>query len=110
MTGFMLVNVHQPLTIARFFSLRPGPTDRLKVRLLQSSSAMARFSGLVLLVACALLGSHVSTLLFVNAPATQKRLRTAARAVDERDEGLVLIKPEESGKASDCFQGIKISG
>ena len=25
---------------------------------------MARFSGLVLLVACALLGSHVSTLLF----------------------------------------------
>eukprot|EP00438_Fugacium_kawagutii_P006870 Skav205285 [mRNA] locus=scaffold1690:147077:147673:+ [translate_table: standard] len=59
---------------------------------------MARFSGLVLLVACALLGSYVSTLLFVNAPATQRLRSTAARAVDERDEGLVLIKPEESGK------------
>jgi len=59
---------------------------------------MARLSGLVLLVAGALLGSHVSTLLFANAPTQSLRSRTSTRAVDERDEGLVLIKPEETGK------------
>ena len=59
--------------------------------------AMARLGGLVLLVACALLGSRVSTLLFANAPQQGLR-RVATRAVDPRDEGLVLIKPEESGK------------
>eukprot|EP00435_Cladocopium_sp_Y103_P055250 s530_g18.t1 len=59
---------------------------------------MARLGGLLLLVAGALLGSHVSTLLFANVPTQSLRSRTAARAVDERDEGLVLIKPEETGK------------
>lgn len=60
---------------------------------------MARLSSLVVLAACALLARHVSTLLFANAPSTSSRsLRMAQQAVDERDEGLVLIKPEESGK------------
>eukprot|EP00435_Cladocopium_sp_Y103_P040566 s610_g11.t1 len=61
---------------------------------------MARFTSLLLVVACALLGSRFTTLLFANAPSSEtNHLRSVAtRAVDARDEGLVLIKPEESGK------------
>ncbi|CAK9062078.1 unnamed protein product [Durusdinium trenchii] len=60
---------------------------------------MARLTSLILVVACTLLGSRLSTLLFANTPSQSLRSQSAARrAVDERDEGLVLIKPEESGK------------
>ncbi|CAJ1389276.1 unnamed protein product [Effrenium voratum] len=59
---------------------------------------MARFSSLVLVAACVFVGSRVASLLFVNSPAQNLRSSVAARAVDERDEGLVLITPEESGK------------
>ncbi|CAK9075420.1 unnamed protein product [Durusdinium trenchii] len=60
---------------------------------------MARLTSLILVVACALLGSHFSAWLFANAPSQSLRSQGATRrAVDERDEGLVLIKPEESGK------------
>ncbi|CAJ1389278.1 unnamed protein product [Effrenium voratum] len=59
---------------------------------------MARLTSLVLVAACVLLGSRLSTLLFASAPSQQLRSRVITRAVDERDEGLVLITPEESGK------------
>eukprot|EP00913_Durusdinium_trenchii_P019108 g17957.t1 len=79
--------------------LRAQGSGKSKLRSFRvASRRMARISSLVLLVACALLGSRVSTLLFANAPTQSLRSRTTARAVDERDEGLVLIKPEESGK------------
>mmetsp|Transcript_31001 Transcript_31001/g.38064 ORF Transcript_31001/g.38064 Transcript_31001/m.38064 type:complete len:142 (+) Transcript_31001:69-494(+) len=59
---------------------------------------MARLTSLLLVAACAVMGSHFASLVFTNLPTQRLRSRVAANAVDERDEGLVLIKPEESGK------------
>eukprot|EP00438_Fugacium_kawagutii_P030407 Skav230850 [mRNA] locus=scaffold3471:263307:267838:+ [translate_table: standard] len=59
---------------------------------------MARFGSLLLVAACALMGSHFASWLFTSPPTQRLRSRVVANAVDERDEGLVLIKPEESGK------------